>query len=357
MTLPTDHPLVLGKTSSSPMVLALNGIRQKTPPVWFMRQAGRSLPEYKKVREGIAMLDSCLKPELAAEITLQPVRRHGVDAAVFFSDIVIPLKLSGVEVEIVSGVGPVLDHPIQSRKDFEALQEISREGLTNEALEPICTAIKICTEELGSTPLLGFGGAPFTLASYLIEGKPSKELPISRRMMKEDPHLWADILRWCADVTAEFLRAQINAGASAIQLFDSWAGRLSHGDYIEFAAPYSRRVFEAIGDLDVPRIHFGVGTAGILREMRSAGATVVGISNDLSLSKAVQLLGNDIPLQGNLDPEIMLRDWATIEKAADEVIAEGMSAQSHIFNLGHGVIPETNPESLTRLVEHIHEKV
>lgn len=349
MSLPTNHPLVSGITSMSPIVQALNGVAQSTPPVWFMRQAGRSLPEYKRIREGIAMLDSCLRPEIAAEITLQPVRRHNVDAAVFFSDIVIPLKLAGVEVQIVSGTGPVLENPVRTRNDFEKL------GLLDtESLQPITDAIKLCVEQLGSTPLLGFGGAPFTLASYLIEGGPSKDLPTCHAMMRDDPVLWSDILNWCATITAEFLRAQINAGASAIQLFDSWAGRLPLAQYESYAASHSKKVFDLIGDLPVARIAFGVGTGSILQQMYATGATAMGISNDISIAAAVGVLGSDVPIQGNLDPQLLLGEWSEIEKATIKIIQEGRSAKSHIFNLGHGVMPQTDPEVLTKIVEYVH---
>lgn len=349
MSLATNHPLVSGKTSSSPLVLALNGTAQATPPIWFMRQAGRSLPEYREIRRGIPMLDSCLTPELAAEITLQPVWRHKVDAAVFFSDIVIPLKLAGVGVEIVAGVGPVLETPMRTRTEFEKLTDLD-EG----SLAPIIRAVELSVAELGSTPLLGFGGAPFTLASYLIEGRPSKDLPTCHLMMERDPELWGDILKWCAKVTAEFLRAQINAGASAIQLFDSWAGRLTPAEYERFAMPYSKMVFDLISELPVPRIAFGVGTGKILNQMCSTGATVMGISNDLSISDAIKILGTDIPLQGNLDPALLLGEWSEIEICAKAIIEEGRAAQSHIFNLGHGVLPETDPGLLTQLVDYVH---
>ena len=349
MSLATNHPLVSGKTASSPMVLALKGFAQPTPPIWFMRQAGRSLPEYREIRRGIPMLDSCLNPELAAEITLQPVRRHGVDAAVFFSDIVIPLKLAGVSVEIVSGVGPVLETPVRSRAEFKKLAYLDEESLA-----PIIRAVELSVAELGNTPLLGFGGAPFTLASYLIEGHPSKELPTCHLMMAKDPMLWGDILQWCAKITAEFLRAQINAGASAIQLFDSWAGRLTPTQYESYAAPYSKEVFDLILDLPVPRIAFGVGTGEILNRLHSTGATVMGIGSDISLAEAVEILGSEVPLQGNLAPELLLGEWAQIEIAAEAIISEGRLAQAHIFNLGHGVIPETDPGKLTQLVDYVH---
>lgn len=343
------HPLVSGKTNSSPLVQALLGKKSEVTPVWFMRQAGRSLPEYRELRKNYSMLESCLIPEVAAEITLQPVRRHGVDAAVFFSDIVIPLKLANIEVEIVAGVGPVLQNPIKSREEFNRLTNID-----SEAFLPIANAIEIAVSELNTTPLLGFGGAPFTLASYLVEGKPSREIPTCRKMMREDPQLWADILTWCADVTAQFLRAQIEAGASAIQLFDSWAGRLSVLEYETYAYPFSQRVFNLISDLPVPRIHFGVGTGKIMKQMLEAGADVISVSNDISITQAINILGTDIPLQGNLDPEILFMDWNVIERQSREILLEAKLAKAHIFNLGHGVLPDTDPSVLSRLVEFVH---
>ncbi|HUW88664.1 MAG TPA: uroporphyrinogen decarboxylase [Candidatus Paceibacterota bacterium] len=352
MLLPTHHPLLSGKTSDSKVVLALMGFPQERPPVWLMRQAGRSLPEYRKIREGISMLDSCLNPEIASEITLQPVRRHNVDAAIFFSDIVIPLRLAGVDVEIIPNVGPVLEKPIQSRSDFARLQ-----ALSSEALAPITDAVTMAVGALDRTPLLGFCGAPFTLASYLIEGKPSQSIPVSRLMMNNDPELWSDILTWCAQVSAQFLRAQILAGASAIQVFDSWAGRLSRDEYIKYAAPYTQILMGLISDLPVARIHFGVGTRGILKEMFETGATVMGIDKDTSLKEASQILGHGIPLQGNIDPELLLGDWPELKRAVDIAIAEGRSAISHILNLGHGVLPQTDPSVITRMVSYVHAEV
>ena len=349
MLLPTHHPLLSGKTSGSPVVHVLTGIAQERPPVWLMRQAGRSLPEYRKIREGISMLDSCLRPELACEITLQPVRRHKVDAAIFFSDIVIPLKLAGVNVAIVPNVGPVLESPIQTRSDFNELRI-----LDEDALSPIFDAVTLAVSELDELPLLGFCGAPFTLASYLIEGRPSQTIPVSRQMMKDDPLLWSDILNWCADVSASFLRTQILAGASAIQVFDSWAGRLNKVEYIAFAAPHTKTLMNLITDLPVPRIHFGVGTHMILKEMFETGATVMGIDTDTSLHEAVRILGAQTPLQGNIGPELLLGEWDELEKAVDLAIAQGKAAISHVLNLGHGVLPQTDPESITRMVSYIH---
>jgi uroporphyrinogen decarboxylase len=349
MGLPTQHPLVSGKTSTSKVVQALAGVRQERPPIWLMRQAGRSLPEYRKLREGIPMLESCLRPDLAAEITMQPVRRHKVDAGIFFSDIVIPLKLAGIDISIVPNVGPVLNSPVQTRNDFNKLKV-----LDPESLNPIREAIGMVVQELDSIPLLGFGGAPFTLASYLIEGKPSQEIPVSRSLMKENPQLWNDILNWCAQVTVEFLRAQILAGVSGIQVFDSWAGRLTKDEYVASAAPHLKYVMDGICDLPVARIAFGVGTKEILREMYEAGATVMGVDSVTSLSEASAILGGHVPLQGNIDPELLLGSWKELQEATDLAIEEGRSAPSHILNLGHGVLPTTDPAMITRLVAYVH---
>lgn len=297
------------------------------------------------------MLDSCLRPEMAAEITLQPVRRHKVDAAIFFSDIVIPLRLAGVDVDIVAGVGPVMAHPVRTRQDFNALRD-----LNPSALSPITEAIRIVICELGDIPLIGFGGAPFTLASYLIEGAPSKDLPITRALMKEDPTLWNDILAWVAQTTSAFIRAQVMAGASALQLFDSWAGRLSRDEYAHFAAPHSKTVMESLSDLPVPRVHFGTKTGSMLSQMRAVGATVMGIDSDTPLDVANAVLGGDIPLQGNIDPAKLSGPWVTLESHVLDVIQRGSCAPAHIVNLGHGVPPDTDPEVLTRLVALVHEQ-
>ncbi len=302
------------------------------------------------------MLESCLTPDLAVEITLQPVRRHGVDAAIFFSDIVVPLVLAGVPVEITPGVGPTLENPIRSRQDLERLHP-----LTPEALTPITTAVGALASELGATPLIGFGGAPFTLASYLIEGGPSRELPHSRAMMSEDPELWGAILTWCAEVTGEFIAAQVTAGASALQVFDSWAGRLSPEDYRTFAAPYSRLLFSRLSALHdstntpVPRLHFGVGTKEILVDMLDVGATALGVDATTSLADASTLVGGNVPLQGNIDSELLQAPWKTLERHVRSVLDDGRDLPGHIVNLGHGVPPETDPDVLTRIVDVVHE--
>jgi uroporphyrinogen decarboxylase len=319
-----------------------------------MRQAGRSLPEYRKLREGTTMLESCLTPDLVVEITLQPVRRHGVDAAIFFSDIVIPLKLAGVGVAIESGIGPVIESPVRT---WDAFHELG--SLDPDALWPITESVTRLVRELGTTPLIGFGGAPFTLASYLIEGGPSKTLPESRKLMAQQPDLWAAILDWCADVTAEFIRAQVEAGASALQVFDSWAGKLTREEYLSFAAPHSKRLFSSLSDLidesgqPVPRIHFGVGTKAILQDMYACGATAMGVDSETTLAEASELLPG-VPLQGNINTDL-LTDWDALELNVKEVLESGSKSPGHVVNLGHGVPKDTDPELLTKLVALIHD--
>ncbi|NNU26439.1 uroporphyrinogen decarboxylase [Isoptericola sediminis] len=359
--LPSTHPLVDGRTSTSPLVRALRGDRPERTPVWFMRQAGRSLPEYREVRQGIGMLESCLRPDLAAEITLQPVRRHGVDAAIFFSDIVVPLKLAGVDVEIASGVGPVMDRPYRTAADIDEL--VSRD-LDETALAPISEAAARTVAELsdgpGSTPLIGFGGAPFTLAAYLVEGRPSRDHLAARTLMHADPETWQRLTTWTADLTGRFLRAQILAGASAVQLFDSWAGSLSLADYVAHVAPSSTRALRHVADLGVPGIHFGTATGHLLPAMRdvlvAAGLThrTVGVDYRTPLDEAAGRLGDDVPLQGNIDPALLGAPWPALEAHVRDVVDRGRAAPAHVVNLGHGVPPTTDPTVLTRVVELVH---
>jgi uroporphyrinogen decarboxylase len=337
------------RTAHSPLITAYRGERPERLPVWFMRQAGRSLPEYRKLREGTTMLESCLRPDMAAEITLQPVRRHKVDAAIFFSDIVLPLKVAGVDVDIKPGVGPVMGTAVRTREAVNALPE-----LDPDSMGPIIEAIGICTDELGDTPLIGFAGAPFTVASYLIEGKPSRDHLITKALMHSDPDTWHALLAWCARTTATFMRAQVLAGASALQLFDSWAGALSQPDYVIYAAPHSRAIFEAVADLGVPRVHFGTKTSELLRDMRDAGADVMGVDDRTPLAVAIDRLGPDVPVQGNIDPALLLAPWPILRAHVLDVIDKGTAARSHVLNLGHGVPPETDPEVLTRVVQLAH---
>jgi uroporphyrinogen decarboxylase len=349
VSLPADHPLSDGRTTTSPLVRAYRGERTETAPVWFMRQAGRSLPEYRAAREGTEMLDACLTPALAAEITVQPVRRHRVDAAIFFSDIVVPVKLAGVDVRIEPGRGPVLAEPVRTASDVLRLRP-----LDPDALAPIREAVALAVEQLGSTPLIGFGGAPYTLASYLVEGGPSKDQLRARSLMYSDPHAWAALLNWCADVTGAFLRAQVEAGASAVQLFDSWMGTLSRRDYQRRVAPHSRRAFDALRGLDVPRVHFGLGSGDVLDLLPGLGATVVGVDWRLPLDEASERLGGAVPVQGNLDPALLSAPWSTLRAHIDDVLERGRSAPAHVLNLGHGVPPDTDPDVLTRIVAYAH---
>ncbi|MEV0905136.1 uroporphyrinogen decarboxylase [Streptomyces hokutonensis] len=318
-------------------------------PVWFMRQAGRSLPEYHKVREGIPMLESCTRPELVAEITLQPVRRHGVDAAVYFSDIVVPLKAIGIDLDIKPGVGPVVEKPIRTRADLARLRD-----LTPDDVSYVTEAIGLLTAELGSTPLIGFAGAPFTLASYLIEGGPSRTYENAKAIMYGDPELWADLLDRLADITAAFLKVQIEAGASAVQLFDSWAGALAPADYRRSVLPASAKVLQAVEGYGVPRIHFGVGTGELLQLMGEAGADVVGVDYRVALDEAARRVGPGKALQGNLDPAVLFAPTEAVEAKTREVLEDAKDLEGHIFNLGHGVMPATDPDALTRLAEYVH---
>ncbi|MFI8104908.1 uroporphyrinogen decarboxylase [Streptomyces sp. NPDC086023] len=320
-------------------------------PVWFMRQAGRSLPEYRRVREGTQMLESCMRPDLVTEITLQPVRRHNVDAAIFFSDIVVPLKAIGIDLDIKPGVGPVVAQPIRSRADLAQLRD-----LTPEDVPYVTEAIGMLTGELGGTPLIGFAGAPFTLASYLVEGGPSRNHEHTKALMYGDPQLWADLVDRLAEITSAFLKVQIEAGASAIQLFDSWVGALSPADYRRSVMPASAKVLESVASYGVPRIHFGVGTGELLGLMGEAGADVVGVDYRVALDEAARRVGPGKALQGNLDPAVLFSTTEAVERKTDEVLAAAAGLEGHVFNLGHGVLPTTDPDALTRLVEYVHTR-
>jgi len=331
----------------SAFVRACRGLPVPHTPVWFMRQAGRSLPEYRKIREGIAMLDSCRRPDLVTEITLQPVRRHGVDAAILFSDIVVPLAAAGVALDIVPGTGPVISAPIRSRADLGHLGEPGDVGFVAEA-------VRLLLAELGPTPLIGFAGAPFTLASYLIEGGPSRNHEHTKALMHSEPALWHELAGRLADTALTFLRAQLDAGVDAIQLFDSWAGALSERDYREFVLPHSVKVLDGVAAYGVPRIHFGVGTGELLGAMRDAGADVVGVDWRIPLDEAVRRLGGHAVVQGNLDPALLHASWPVLEAEVRRIVDEGKAADGHIFNLGHGVLPGVDPDVLTRVVGLVH---
>jgi uroporphyrinogen decarboxylase len=335
------------RLADSAFLKAVRGEPVPHTPVWFMRQAGRSLPEYLALREGVGMLESCMDPALVMEITLQPVRRYGVDAAIFFSDIVLPLKAVGVDLDIKPGVGPVVAHPVRTLADVEAIPD-----LTPEHVPFITEAVGGLVAELGGTPLIGFAGAPFTVASYLVEGGPSKEHAKTKAMMFGAPDVWDALLRKIAGISAAYLEVQVAAGASAVQLFDSWAGALTPADYRDFVMPHSARVLERAGALGVPRIHFGVGTSNLLGLMGDAGADVVGVDWRTPLAHAIPLVG-DRAVQGNLDPTLVFAPTEVMTARAAEIIEAGRAARGHVFNLGHGVIPSTDPDQLQRLTEFV----
>ncbi|MGQ0480901.1 MAG: uroporphyrinogen decarboxylase [Pseudonocardia sp.] len=323
------------------------------PPVWFMRQAGRSLPEYRALRRDTTMLAACATPELVCEITLQPVRRHRVDAAILFSDIVVPLHAAGIGVDIVPGTGPVVATPVRTASDVAALPR-----LEPDAVAPVAEAIRLLTAELGDgpagTPLIGFAGAPFTLASYLVEGGPSRNHERTKALMHSDPDTWHALLGHLAELTLTFLRAQIAAGVDAVQLFDSWAGALSERDYRRFVMPHSTAVLAGLADAGVPRIHFGVGTGELLTAMGEAGADVVGVDWRVPLDVATRRIGPVRAVQGNLDPAVLFAGPDAVDSEVRRIVAEGRAAPGHVMNLGHGVLPETDPDVLTRVVELVH---
>ncbi|MGH1562809.1 uroporphyrinogen decarboxylase [Mumia sp. DW29H23] len=335
---------------TSAFLAACRGEKPDHVPVWFMRQAGRSLPEYRKLREGVPMLESCTRPEMVVEITMQPVRRYGVDAAIFYSDIVVPLKAIGVDLDIVPGTGPVVAKPIRTVKDVEKQLRDLEPGDVSYVTE----SVRGLVGELGDTPLIGFAGAPFTLASYLIEGGPSRDHRLTKELMYRDPATWDALLGRLGRIAAAFLRVQVDAGAKAVQLFDSWAGSLSREDYVRYVKPHSTAVLDAVADLDVPRIHFGVGTGELLAEMGDAGADVVGVDWRVDLADGISRVGKDRAVQGNLDPTVLFAPEEIVKAKADAVLEAGRKARGHVFNLGHGVLPATDPDALKRLVDHVH---
>ena len=332
------------------LVRALRREPVERTPVWFMRQAGRSLPEYRELRERHSFFEIANTPELCAEVTLQPVRRHNVDAAVLFADIVTPVLGMGIDVELVEGVGPVVAAPIATAADVEGLRVPDSE----EAFAPVLEAVGIVRRELGpDRALVGFCGGPFTVAGYLVEGRPSRDFVRVKELMYREPDVWHALMERLAECFSGYVAAKAAAGADAIQLFDSWVGVLSVSDYEEFVAPYSARVLAAI---DVPTIHFGTGTAHLLGAMAAAGGDAVGLDWRIPLDRGRLAVGADRAVQGNLDPTALLAPWARIEAAAVDVLDRAGGRPGHVFNLGHGVLPATDPADLSRLVELVHQR-
>lgn len=332
----------------SAFVRACRGEPTTHVPVWFMRQAGRSLPEYREVRGTGTILRAIADPDLATELTLQPVRRYGVDAAILYSDIMTPVHAIGFGVDIAPGVGPVVDQPFRERADLGRLRPLDPGADTPYVLETVRNLVAELT-----CPLIAFAGAPFTVAAYLVEGGPSRTWVRTKALMHTEPELWRELTERLADLAIASLRSQVGAGAAALQLFDSWAGALSPTDYERHVMPASRRVLEGVADLGVPRIHFGVNTAELLGPMARAGAEVVGVDWRTPLDVARTRVPSGTALQGNLDPALAAAGWGPTEPAADEVLARG-GGRGHVFNLGHGVLPETDPATLERLVAHVH---
>ncbi|MBK7585195.1 MAG: uroporphyrinogen decarboxylase [Myxococcales bacterium] len=322
-------------------------------PVWFMRQAGRYMAEYRAIREKYTLLEICKQPELACEVTLQPVRAMGVDAAILFADILLPLEPMGAPFEFAAGEGPVFSHPIRTAADVEALRMIDPE----EGLGYVLEALRLIRKELdGKTPLIGFAGAPFTLASYLIEGGKSSHYAKTKHMMYAEPELWHTLMKKLSEVVRRYLRAQIEAGAQTVQLFDSWIGALSPTDYREFISPHVAHILKDVETTGVPVIHFGTGTASLLELQKEAGGTVIGVDWRTPLGGARKLLGDGVAVQGNLDPLLLSAPREILERRVVEVLQAAGGKPGHIFNLGHGILPETPPDAVRFVADLVHER-
>lgn len=319
-------------------------------PVWFMRQAGRYQPEYRKIRERYSLMEICRHPEVAAEVTMLPVTQLDVDAAILFSDIMVPIHEAGVDVEIKPNVGPVIDRPIRDSAGVERLRPLVPEADVPYVIE----TVRILRDEL-KVPLIGFAGGPFTLASYLVEGRPTRKFHEVKRMMFATPDVWHRLMERLCQIVIPFLEAQVKAGARAVQLFDSWAGCLSPHDYQEFVMPYSKRIFQSIEPLGVPKIHFGVGTGELLTHLRDAGADVVGVDWVVPLDEAWRRVGYETAVQGNLEPNLVLGPLDRLMDRTRDVLVRAGGRPGHIFNLGHGVLPETKVDTLKRVVDAVHE--
>ena len=320
-------------------------------PAWFMRQAGRYMPEYRLIREKYSLLEICHQPELAAEVTLQPVRALGVDAAILFADILLPAIPLGVGLEFAKGEGPILRHPVRTLDDVRNLRPVDPDT----DLGYVMDAIKILRGELKETPLIGFCGAPFTVASYMVEGGASREFLKTKNLMYSDPQTWHALMDKLSNVLTDYLLAQIRAGAQAVQVFDSWVGALSPADYIEFAQPYSQRILLAAQKTGVPVIHFGTGTSTLLPAMKAAGGTVLGLDWRVPLDDGWNLLGQDVAIQGNLDPAVLFAPLPEVKKRVEDVLRRAAGRPGHIFNLGHGILQNTPVDTVKAVVDMVHE--
>ncbi|MBW8349648.1 uroporphyrinogen decarboxylase [Bacillus sp. IITD106] len=329
---------------------AAKGERTEHVPVWYMRQAGRSQAEYRKIKEKYSLFEITHQPELCAYVTRLPVEMYNVDAAILYKDIMTPLPSLGVNVEIKSGIGPVIDNPIRSIKDIEILGEINPE----KDIPYVLDTIKLLTEEQLTVPLIGFAGAPFTLASYMIEGGPSRNYHKTKAFMYSEPEAWFLLMEKLGEMTVTYLKAQIKAGASVVQIFDSWVGALSRADYKKYIKPVMTKIFTEMRTENVPLIMHGVGASHLALEWNDLPLDVVGLDWRLPIADA-RKIGVTKAVQGNLDPAVLIANWETVEERAKEIIDEGIQTPGFIFNLGHGVFPDVNPEMLKRLTSFIHE--
>lgn len=323
-------------------------------PVWFMRQAGRVLPEYRAIRERYSLIEITKRPDVCTEVTLQPVRRFGVDAAILFADIMHPLIGAGVSLDIVDGVGPVIESPVRTMADVRGLRPLDPDA----GLPYVLETIRMLKAELGDrTPLIGFTGAPFTLAAYLIEGRASREFLRTKTMMYAAPDTWHELMTRLSDMVIAFLRAQRSAGADALQLFDSWVGALSRNDYVRYVQPYARRIFAALAPLGAPLIHFGVNTATLLDAMATDGGTIIGADWRIPLDRAWDVIGHDTGIQGNLDPAVLLGSPQVIEREVNDILDRAAGRPGHIFNLGHGLLPETPVPSIELAIATVRARM
>jgi uroporphyrinogen decarboxylase len=342
--------------SSEPTLTFLRACRRLPvdhTPVWFMRQAGRYMAEYRAIRQNNTLLQICAQPELAAEVTLQPVNALGVDAAILFADILLPLIPMGIDLEFAAGEGPVIHNPVRSQADVDALRSIE----PRESLAHVMQALRLVRRELeGKIALIGFAGAPFTLASYIIEGGPSKNYLKTKGLIYENPRLWDQLMRKLAEVVSDYLASQVEAGAQAVQLFDSWVGALGPEDYRQYVLPYSRMVFDAVRAAGVPAVHFSTGTGPYLPLLKEAGGDVISVDWRLPLDRAHQMLGGGVALQGNLDPVALFAPRPVLEERVCAVLDSASGFPGHIFNLGHGILPETPVENVRAVVEMVHQR-
>jgi uroporphyrinogen decarboxylase len=346
-------PVMIPKSGVARFIDACNHRQPDATPVWFMRQAGRSLAEFREVRKNYDLLTIAKTPELCTEVTLMPVKRLGVDGAVLLADIVVPLEGMGISVELQPEIGPIIHNPIRTMRDVEALRITDPEESTGYVM----AAIRMIRRELeGKQAVIGFSGSPFTLACYIIEGRPSRDYAIAKSIMYGQPQVWHALMHKLTEVIAGYLVAQIQAGANVVQLFDSWVGTLNPSSYIQYVQPYVRRIFDAVKQTGAPSIHFGTGAAGLLELMAEAGGDLIGLDWRVELDEAWARVGFEHGVQGNLDPTLMLTDWPTIERGMQDVLDRAAGRPGHIFNLGHGVLAPTDPDMLKRLVDTVHER-